>query len=275
MGAGRVKVALLAAVLLNGLLCCTAFAGAGERLLLTGSSTMAPLMKAVAGRFVALNPGVRIEVQAGGSGRGIADARQGRADIGMASRSLTDAEQDLFGFALARDGVTVIVHRDNPVKTLTNRQMADIYAGRAVNWKKFGGRDAPIVVLAARQGYSSTELFAHFLGIDYPEIKAHQVLGDNPTRIEAVAANPNAIVYVSVGEAERKARGGTPIKPLPVNGVEATSKNIRTGNYPISRPLLLVTRVLPAGVAKKFIEFSLSPQVTDLILAHDFVPYFD
>src|SRR3990170_5604692 len=75
------------------------------RLLLTGSSTMAPLMKKLAARFETLHPGTRVEVQGGGSGRGISDAREGKADIGMCSRALTDHEKDLYGFPIARDGV--------------------------------------------------------------------------------------------------------------------------------------------------------------------------
>lgn len=266
---------LSAAALLIFLWCCDAFAGAEKRLLLTGSSTMTPLVKEIAKRFEVMYPGVSIEVQAGGSGRGIADVRQGRADIGMASRPLKDDEQDLFGFAIARDGVCIILHRDNPVKSLTNRQIVDIYTGMITNWKKVGGRDAPITVLNATAGYSSAELFTHHFNINHSEIKANRIVGDNPTRIKAVSENPNAIVYVSVGEAERKAQGGAPIKLLPVEGVAANSRNVRSGDFPISRPLLLVTSSLPRGLAKAFIEFSLSPQVTELILAHDFVPYAD
>ena len=81
------------------------------------------------------------------------------------------------------------------------------------------------------------------------------------TRIGVVAGNPNAITYVSAGEAERRARAGAPLKLLPVSGVEATSRNIRSGNFPISRLLILVTKGMPAGLVKEFIEFSLSAQV--------------
>lgn len=245
------------------------------KLLLTGSSTMAPLMTAVARRFESLHPGVSIEVQAGGSGRGISDARAGKANIGMVSRALMEKEADLKAFAIARDGICLIVHRDNPVKSLATRQVVDIYTGKTGNWTRVGGSDAGIAVLSAGPGYSSTELFTHYFGLSYGDIKAHAVLGDNPTRIKAVSENPNAIVYVSVGEAERKALAGAPIKLLPMEGIAATSKTIRSGDFPIQRPLTLVTKELPKGLAKEFIGFSLSPQVTDLVKKHDFIPYLD
>lgn len=57
-----------------------------EKLTLTGSSTLAPLVTKLAKRFMAANPGVVIAVEAGGSLRGAADALSGKADIGMVSR---------------------------------------------------------------------------------------------------------------------------------------------------------------------------------------------
>lgn len=250
-------------------------AGASGKLLITGSSTMAPMIAEIGKRFQTLHPEVQFEVQMGGSGRGISDATQGKADIGMASRALTDKESHLYSFAMARDGVCLIVHKDNPVQGLTNQQVAAIFTGKLTHWNKVGGRNAPITVMAAQDGYSSTELFTHFFNVKYPDIKAQMVLGDNPARIKAVLENPNGVIWISVGEAERKATAGVPIKPLPVEGVAATRKNIRSGDFPISRPLLLLTKELPTGLLKEFISFSLSPQVTDIIEKHDFIPYID
>ena len=90
-----------------------------------------------------------------------------------------------------------------------------------------------------------------------------------------MAADPSAIIWVSVGEAERKARTGVTIKLLTIGGSAASSKNVRSGDYPLSRPLLLVTKEAPTGTVRSFLEFCVSSQVTDLILAFDFVPYLD
>ena len=265
--------------LLVGLL--PALLAAGEtpaqstRLLLTGSTTMAPLLAEVAKRFQALHPRVQIEVQLGGSGRGISDARSGKADIGMVSRVLGETERDLHGMSIARDGVAVIVHKDNPVSALSDRQLLDIYSGKIANWRQVGGRDAPLHVLAGPPEGGSSELFSHYLRLPYEQIKAQGRVAANAERIAAVAADIQAIIWVSVGEAERKARDGVPIKLLAVGGVAGSSRTVRNGNYPISRPLLLVTRGTPTGAARTFIEFCVSSQVTDLVLAFDFVPYLD
>jgi len=244
-------------------------------LLITGSSTMAPLVTAMAERFHALHPGVRIEVQTGGSGRGMADAREGKADIGMVSRALGEAERGLHGLPIARDGVAIVVHQSNPVRALSEAQVAGIYTGRIGNWKQVGGLDALIVTIAAEPGRSSTELFSQHFHLDSDAIKARHTVGDNAERRALLAAQPNGIVWMSVGEAERHARAGAPIRSLPMGGVAATSRNIRAGSYPISRPLTLVTRGRPAGLARAFVEYCLSSQVTDVVIAHDFVPYLD
>ena len=99
--------------------------------------------------------------------------------------------------------------------------------------------------------------------------------GDNPVTIAAVAADPDAIGYVSSGEAERTANAGAAIRIVPVGGVMPTGRNVITGNYPLTRPLSLITRGLPAGAAKEFINYCLSSKVVDLIERFDFVPYED
>lgn len=236
---------------------------------------MAPLMTEVARRFSGIHQGVCIEVQTGGSGRGLSDVRQGKADIGMVARTLAESERDLYGFPIARDGVAVIVHRENPVRTLSDRQLTDIFTGKVTNWSRVGGRNVPIQVLAGEASRGSSELFVHYLGITYDEIRPQRLAGDNALRIKAIAETPRAIVYVSVGEAERNAKAGVPIKMLPIGGIEATSQNVRQGSFPISRPLTLVVRGLPKGLAKSFVEFSLSSQVTDLVITYDFIPYLD
>lgn len=122
------------------------------QLRIAGSSTMAPMITEVAKRFQAQHPGVLIDVQSGGSGRGIGDVREHRAHIGMASRALSDKESDLYSFAMARDGVALAVHKDNPVRNLSQQQVVDIFTGKITNWREVGGRNAAIIVMAPKEG---------------------------------------------------------------------------------------------------------------------------
>jgi phosphate transport system substrate-binding protein len=246
--------------------------GNAQKLVLTGASTIAPLAAELARRFESGHPGTRIDVQTGGSSRGINDARNGTAGIGMVSRTLKPEEQDLQAHTIALDGVGIILHASNPVAVLSQQQVSDIYTGKIVNWRAVGGQDAPITVVNKAEGRSTLELFLSYLKLKNSDIKPHIIIGDNAQGIKTVAGNRNGISYVSIGAAEYEVRHGTPIKLLPLDGIPATVANVRNGTFPLSRPLNLVTRGMPKGLAREFVEFARSMQVYDLVEAQYFVP---
>lgn len=245
---------------------------AGDRLVLTGSSTVAPLALELGKRFEQRNPGVRVDVQSGGSSRGIADARSGLADIGMVSRALKPEESDLQARTIAMDGIAMIVHASNPVASLGEVAVRAIYTGRIRNWRELGGPARPITVVNKAEGRSTLELFTHHFRLHNPEIKAQVVIGDNQQGIKTVAGNPGAIGYVSIGSAEFEAAAGTPIRLLPMDGVDATAASVAAGRFPLARPLNLVTRGDPAPLARRFIDFARSASVDDLVREQYFVP---
>ena len=192
---------------------------AGDRLTITGSSTVAPLAAEIARRFEQKNPGVRIDVQTGGSSRGLADARSGLADIGMASRSLKADEKDLKPHTIAMDGIGIILHKTNSIRVLSDDQIKAIYRGRIKNWKEVGGKDMAITVVNKAEGRSTLELFLLYTELKNSDIKAQVVIGDNQQGIKSVAANPGAIGYVSIGSAEYEEAHATPIRLIPLRGV--------------------------------------------------------
>jgi phosphate transport system substrate-binding protein len=245
---------------------------ASQKLVLTGASTIAPLASEIARRFESLHPGIRVDVQTGGSSRGINDARRGIADIGMVSRALKPEEKDLQAHAIGWDGIGIILHMDNPITALSQQQIGDIYIGKTANWKAVGGRDASITIVNKAEGRSTLELFLAYLKLKNSDIKPHVIIGDNAQGIKTIAGNPGAIGYVSIGAAEYEAAHGTPVKLLPLQGIAATVANVRNGIFPLSRPLNLVTKGAPVGLARDFIEFARSKQVHDLVEAQYFVP---
>lgn len=115
-----------------------AFTGGGiaGNLEITGSTSVAPLMESLAVAYMELNSGVRIEVHSSGSGAGITDAIEGRADFGLSSRELRESElQAVDSIVMAHDGLAVIVHNDNPVASLTPEQVRDIFMGELTGWE--------------------------------------------------------------------------------------------------------------------------------------------
>ena len=242
------------------------------KLVVTGASTLAPLISEIGKRFESLSPNVRVDVHTGGSSRGVADARQGLADIGMVSRAMKDDEKDLHAFPVARDGVGIILHKDNPVQSLTDEQVIAIYTGRIINWKDVGGKDAPITVVNKAEGRSTLEVFLHYFKLKNADVKAQVVIGDNEQGVKTVAGSRHAIGYVSIGTAEYDESQGVPIKLLPTGGVPASTETVRNGIFPISRPLHIVTRTPPIGLTKAFIDYAQSKAVHDIIAQQYFVP---
>ena len=242
-----------------------------DKIVLTGSSTVAPLASEIAKRFESKHPGIRVDVQTGGSSRGIADARQELADLGMVSRALKPDEKDFMAFTIATDGICIIVHQSNPISKLEDQQIVDIYTGKVNNWKQVGGKDAPITVVNKADGRSTLELFLLHFKLKAPDVKASVVIGDNQQGIKTVAGNLNSIGYVSIGSAEYDSGAGVPIKLLPVGGIAATIANVKSGKFPLSRPLNLVTKIKPEGIVKEFLDFAQSKDVNDIVKEQFFV----
>ena len=158
---------------------------------------------------------------------------------------------------------------------LTDEQVVAIYTGKITRWKAVGGHDAPITVVTKAEGRSTLEVFLQYFRMKNVDVKPQVVIGDNEQGVKTVAGNRNAIGYVSIGTAEYDAAHGVPIKLLPIGGVAASTENVRKGVFPLSRPLHLVTRTAPSGLAKSFIEYAQSQAVYDLIRQQYFVPLAD
>lgn len=108
------------------------------KIVISGSSSVAPVMEKLKEAYLVKNPGVTIEIQQSDSSTGMADAIDGTCDIGMASRELkaSELEKGLSATIIAMDGIAVIVNNDSPVNGLTSGQVKDIFTGKAVHWNE-------------------------------------------------------------------------------------------------------------------------------------------
>ncbi|RRD31220.1 phosphate ABC transporter substrate-binding protein [Streptococcus minor] len=106
------------------------------KVVISGSSSVTPVMEKLKEAYSKANPGVAIEVQQSDSTTGIINATEGTADIGMASRSLADTElkKGVIETVIALDGIGVIVNKDSKVTGLTSEQVKAIYTGKITSW---------------------------------------------------------------------------------------------------------------------------------------------
>ena len=111
--------------------------GVSGKVVVAGSSSVTPVMEKLAEGYEAVNKDVTVEVQQSDSTTGVNMAAEGTVDIGMASRDLKDEEKDLglTATVIARDGIAVIVNKDNDVDELTSDQVKAVYTGETTTWE--------------------------------------------------------------------------------------------------------------------------------------------
>ena len=110
--------------------------GLSGRIVIAGSTSVAPVMQKLADAYKAVNADVTIEIQQTGSGAGITSTIEGACDIGMSSRDLKAEElaKGLDGTTIAMDGIAVIVNNENTVTDLTSEEIRQIFTGEVTEW---------------------------------------------------------------------------------------------------------------------------------------------
>jgi len=248
----------------------TAGAASGQSISLKGSDTMLPLGQGWAAGYMKARPGRVVTVTGGGSTTGISGLINGICDVAQASRIMKGSEVErakLRGFVpyetpAARDGLAVVVHPSNPLKSITIERLKAIFSGGASTWSKVGGPNRAIITVG-RDSSSGTYGFFQdsVLGIGRPYRPDMQTSPSNNAIAQVVSQDQGAIGYVGIAYARKF---GDKVKILDVARgktapVEPTEENVRSGKYPLSRYLFFYTRGRPSGTVKDFIGWVTSP----------------
>lgn len=226
-----------------------------------GSTSVQPLSEELAKAYKAINPNITINVQGGGSSQGLRAAENGIAQIGASSRALKDSEKgELKETIIANDGIAVIIHPQNDVTDLTIMEIKDIFSGKTTNWKDLGGKDTPINIVTREAGSGTRNAFQEIVIGDDSRISDRAITQSSNGAIKTTVANDvNSIGFLSIGFIE------SDVKPIKVNGVEATEENILNETYKITRPFIYLTKGEPDGEVKKYIDFVLSPEGQEIV----------
>ncbi|MCI0365442.1 MAG: phosphate ABC transporter substrate-binding protein [Phycisphaerales bacterium] len=256
--------------------------GASQTLKINGSTTV-NLPAAEAAEILRAEKGMNIQVDTqGGSSGGISMLGDGLVQIGMSSKHISDDDRNRYPnvsfteVQIGEDAVALIVSRDvweSGVRSLTRQQTRDIYEGRITNWKELGGKDQRIVFFNKEPGRGTWEVFAHWLygnpktapAVSFPEV------GGNEETRNKVASTQGAISQLSSSWADGKTVFALGLMDDDGQVIEPTAANIATHTYPMSRPLFLLTNGQPAGEAKVFIDFVLSPRGQELVRKHGYL----
>ncbi|HEV7239592.1 MAG TPA: phosphate ABC transporter substrate-binding protein [Thermoanaerobaculia bacterium] len=253
---------------------------AAKPLTIKGSDTMVIMNARLAEAFMNANPSTQIQVTGGGSGVGIAALINGTTDIAASSRPIKASETDKLkqrfattGFAIpiARDGLSVYLNDQNPVKELTLAQIRGIYTGAITNWKQVGGKDAQII-LYSRENSSGTYTYFKdnvLMGKDFAP--RAQTLQGTAAVVNAVAKDANGIGYGGAAYA-KGIRFAAVKKDDKSPAILPSLETVRSGQYPISRYLYLYTRVKPAKEMKAFIDWATSAAGQEIVSKVGYFP---
>lgn len=234
-----------------------------ERVTVSGSTSVGPLMEKEAEKFKENNKGISVEINQLGSSAGIKDAINGTVQIGMTSRDLKDEEkaEGIIEVEIAYDGIAIITNPNNKVGSLTISQVKDIYTGKITNWSKLGGEDSEIVVVSREDGSGTRDAFQEIIDYSSEDLIKNALIGDGSGNIKTtVAGNENAIGFISFEYVDDT------IKALNIEDVEATPENVKNSSYKISRPFILVYKeenLEESG--NKLIDFILSEEGQNIV----------
>ena len=265
-GPARRAIAVITAVLLMSV--TSACGGrSGDGIILAGSTSVEPYAEVLSEDYALLHPDEEVDVQGGGSAAGITAAESGVADIGMSSRNLKDDEKKaLWSVEIAKDGLAVIVNPKNPLRGLTTQQVRDIYSRKITGWGEVGGDEAKINVITREDGSGTRSSFESFImGPDRITPKAI-VQDSNGAVRQLVCDDPNSIGFISLGLVDQT------VKALILDDIEPTRENVINRSYGLFRPFLFLTKGEPAGLAKQFIDYTLSPEGQKILMNEGLIP---
>jgi phosphate transport system substrate-binding protein len=276
---------LLSAVICAAFVLSGAAAGLAQtkvpegRVSISGAWALYPMVVKWAEEFQKLYPQVKIDVQAGGAGKGIADAIAGMVDFGMVSRDVNPAEieKGAFPIPVTKDAVVPMINVKNPCfsdiqsKGLTQKAFTDIWINKTVEtWQAVvgGSVPAPIHVYTRSDACGAAETWAAFLGKKRQEDLTGVAVYGDPGLADAVQRDPLGIGFNNVNFAYDPKTlvpvAGLAVAPIDLDGNgkidpseqfyktrDELTKAIAEGRYPAppARDLYMVSKGVPSNPA--------------------------
>jgi len=254
----------------------------------SGAWALYPMMVKWGEEFRKTHPKVRVDISAGGAGKGIADALVGLVDIGMVSREITSEEikRGAYPVSVVKDAVFPTMNRANPVLKAGFEEMGmkkqafiDLWIkGSSMTWGQLAGASSKdkVRVYTRSDSCGAAETWAQYLGgKNQEDLRGIGVYGD-PGLAEAVRKDISGMGYNNLGYAYDFKTGlpldGLSIIPIDVNengkidsGEILRSKDqairaINSDSYPSppARLLYLVTKEKYSGLTKVFVGWVLT-----------------
>ena len=236
----------------------------------SGSTTVAPLATLLAKGYVSgAGKGTKFKLLQGGSDIGVADVARGRVSVGMSSRIPKPSDPGGLVFnEIAKDALCIGTHPSNRVANFTQEQVQAIFAGEVRNWSDVAGsnKSGTINVVIRTAASGTQDAFDKIFMAPKKTFAGATQRASNGLIQQQVQRDPLAIGYVSLAF-----QNGVSISNY--KGVPCTLRAAKSGQYPGTRPLFLVTRGAPTGAAAQWIEWIRNNPAALKIAAKEWVPF--
>ena len=233
-------------------------ASAKESFTYVGSSTVGRFMHDAAKEYAGASFSINTKPESGGGENAVA---AGKADIGGVAREVSPAilAKGVHKHYIGKDAIGIWVNSKNPVTDLSMAQLKAIFTGKTTNWKDVGGTDMAINVYIVNPQSATRKVFKKaVLGEDsYAGFRLKTVRPD-PAIIERIKSDAGGIGQLSFALGTED----NTVKRVNPGGESATFDN---PNYPIGRPLYLITKGPPAGLVKSFIDWAHSEEGQEVV----------
>jgi phosphate transport system substrate-binding protein len=238
---------------------------------ISGSTTVAPLATLLAKKYIKTKAGkrVRFKLLQGGSDIGVSDVARGRVTVGMSSRTPKSSDPGGLVFSrIANDALCVATHPSNGVSDFTEEMVQNVFGGAVRDWGSVPGANANgtvnVVIRTAASGTQDAFLKI-FMGSTGIFAGASQKASNGLIQ-QQVARDPQAVGYVSLAFTR-----GTRVANY--KGVPCNLRAAKSGQYPGTRPLYLVTKGAPKGAVKRWIRWIRNNRAALRIAAREWVPF--
>jgi phosphate transport system substrate-binding protein len=255
---------------------------------LSGAFALYPVTVRWAEEFQKIHPGVKIDISAGGAGKGMADALSRMVDLGMFSREISEQEKEkgAWGIALTKDAVLPTVNANNPFikelrkKGITRENLVKIFiTGEITSWEELygGSTKTGINVYTRSDACGAAAMWGQFLGKNQEDLNGIGVFGDpgiaDAIKNDIYGLGYNNVIYIYDIKTREKYKG-LEVIPLDLNANGLTDNNenfynsldsimhaIKDGVYPSppARDLYFVSKGIPEKrEVKEFIRWILT-----------------
>ncbi|MEH7307856.1 phosphate ABC transporter substrate-binding protein [Neobacillus drentensis] len=234
-------------------------------LTISGSSAMQPLVAAAAEEFMAENPKVDVQVNAGGSGTGLSQVAEGSVQIGNSDVFAEEKEgipaDQLVDHKVAVVGMTAAVNPKVGIKDIKKEDLIKVFTGKITNWKELGGADQKIV-LVNRPDSSGTRAIFNKFALD-GATPAEGITEDSSNTVKKIINETDgAIGYLAFSYFTDDS-----VTPLAIDGVEPTAENVQSGKFPVWAYQHSYTKGEPNELAKAFLDYMMSDDIQNSLLS--------